>query len=278
MDFKNWTGERLETFVETETAVEHLHRYAVTLDLVKNKTVLDIACGEGYGSNLMGNVAKEVIGVDIASEVVERAQKKYKKNNLTYQCGSASQIPLKDGYFDVVVSFETIEHHDEHEQMMTEIKRVLKPGGLLIISSPDKLNYTDKRNFHNPYHVKELYKDAFKDLIKKHFSNSNFYLQRATFSSFLVPEHHIDNLQEFSGNYQQVTRNDEFSPMYIMAIASDQSLPNINLTIFTDINLMSRLHASTVDLVHKTTSYRLGHAMLLPLKLLKNAFVKIRIR
>jgi len=62
---------------------------------------------------------------------------------------------------DLVVSFETIEHHDEHEQMLAEVKRVLKPDGMAIISSPDKAIYTDKPEYHNSFHVKELYREEF---------------------------------------------------------------------------------------------------------------------
>ena len=77
----NWTGERLETFVYSRDAIEHLHRYALAKKYVNNKVVLDIASGEGYGSNLLCANAKHVYGVDIEEKVIERAKKKYKKNN-----------------------------------------------------------------------------------------------------------------------------------------------------------------------------------------------------
>ncbi len=135
---KKWTGERLETFVLNETTVEHLHRYGIVMPFIEDKTVLDIACGEGYGSKLLSSKALKVIGVDIDLETIEKASKKYGSSNLTFIQGSADKIPVKDGSIDTVVSFETIEHHDKHNEMMNEIKRVLKPGGILIISSPEK--------------------------------------------------------------------------------------------------------------------------------------------
>ena len=103
--------------------------------------VLDIASGEGYGSALLASGATRVTGVDIDPQTVQGATQKYSSNNsnLEFKQGSADNIPLHSGLFDVVVSFETIEHHDNHVEMMREIKRVLKLGGLLIISSPDKL-------------------------------------------------------------------------------------------------------------------------------------------
>jgi 2-polyprenyl-3-methyl-5-hydroxy-6-metoxy-1,4-benzoquinol methylase len=76
-----------------------------------------------------------------------------------------------DGTVDLVVSFETIEHHDEHEQMLAEIKRVLKPNGMVIVSSPDKAIYTDKPDYHNRFHIKELYREEFEALFRTRFKN-----------------------------------------------------------------------------------------------------------
>ena len=84
-------------------------------------------------------------------------------------------------------SFETIEHHDQHEEMLAEIKRVLVPGGLLIISSPNKLVYTDLPQVTNHYHVKELYFDEFDQLLKRHFAHQKFYGQRLATGSFVYP-------------------------------------------------------------------------------------------
>lgn len=89
------------------------------------------------------------------------AKEKYKAHNLEYKVGQADKIPYKSNFFDVVVSFETLEHHDKHIEMMEEIKIVLKQGGICIISTPDKLVYSDKKNYQNPFHVKELYKEDF---------------------------------------------------------------------------------------------------------------------
>ena len=127
-EIKTWTGERLETFIQNENTNEHLHRYAQCLELVTGKVILDIACGEGYGSNLLADEAVNVTGVDIDGETITKAAAKYKKNNLNFLKGTADKIPCSDGVFDVVVSFETIEHHNKHDEMMLEVRRVLKPG------------------------------------------------------------------------------------------------------------------------------------------------------
>src|SRR5258706_12690362 len=134
------TGERLVPSVCNETTMEHLHRYAIAKSFAENKQVLDIACGEGYGSNLLADAAAKVWGVDINAETIRQATNKYKKNNLVFSEGSIENIPCENSSIDLVVCFETIEHIVNHDKLMAEIKRVLKPLGILIASTPDKKN------------------------------------------------------------------------------------------------------------------------------------------
>lgn len=103
------------------------HRYLRPVTYANGKDVLDIACGEGYGSSMLADVAKSVIGVDIAEEAIAHASTQYAASNLAFRQGNAAEIPLEDASVDLVVSFETIEHHDRHEDMLREIKRVLRP-------------------------------------------------------------------------------------------------------------------------------------------------------
>ncbi len=124
-----WTGERLVPSYVGNTALEHLHRYAFAREYAQDKDILDIACGEGYGAYLLADVARSVIGVDIAEEVVEHARRKYGDHpRLSFEIGTCSEIPLDDASVDLVVSFETLEHHGEHDQMLREVKRVLRRG------------------------------------------------------------------------------------------------------------------------------------------------------
>lgn len=160
----DWTGERLVTTVsDLHGVIEHLHRYALAVEICSNKIVVDIASGEGYGSVLISKVARKVYGVDIDEKSVLHAKNKYEKagGNLNFLVGSTSNIPVADNSVDVLISFETIEHHDEHEAMMLEVKRVLKEDGLLLISSPEKFIYRE-RDPDNPYHIKELTFKEFK--------------------------------------------------------------------------------------------------------------------
>ncbi|MDT9582978.1 glycosyltransferase [Stenotrophomonas indicatrix] len=182
-----FTGER---FVPTEHGVirqEHLHRYAWCLPLVAGKDVLDVASGEGYGSAMLAGGARSVRGVDISPEAVAHAAERYADvSNLRYLQGSAAAIPLPDDSVDVVVSFETIEHLYEQEEMMSEIRRVLRPDGVMVMSSPNKEVYSDRAGYHNEYHVKELYLEEFQALVARHFPASRLCGHRMSVCSTIT--------------------------------------------------------------------------------------------
>lgn len=245
-----WTGERLITSVEAmHGVVEHLHRYALAKQIIKDKVVLDIASGEGYGSFLMSKDARKVFGVDIDRESVNHAAEKYSNNaNLEYLCGSTSKIPLPDNSVDVVVSFETLEHHDEHDMMMLEVSRVLKVDGILFISSPEKTIYKE-RDPNNPYHIKELTIAEFKVLLKKYFKYNQFFTQRFVASSLIAAEKNVKgcNFKMFDGDYKDVyeglNENDSFynKPFFNIAISSNTETADVNLpsaSIFNGANVI----------------------------------------
>ena len=220
----SWTGERYLTEIRGDIELEHTHRYVLARNLAIGKDVLDIASGEGYGSALIAEKAKNVIGVDISNEAIAHAKLKYRKDNLRFLEGSCSRIPIADHSVDLVVSFETIEHHDEHDEMMLEIKRVLRPKGILLISCPDKLEYSDRPNYSNPYHVKELYKDEFQGLIKKYFKNCQIEGQKIIFGSAIFSQDcgapiGVIRLDDPKKNLLKSIPN---AP-YLLAIASDSN-------------------------------------------------------
>ena len=224
MDF---TGERYVPAVEGQIKYEHLHRYALCLELVAGKSVLDIASGEGYGAALLAAVAESVTGVDIDAGSVEHARHLYYKSNLTFLVGGCERVPLPDHSFDVVTSFETIEHHDKHEEMLDEIKRVLKPGGTLVISSPNRLTYSDEPGYRNPFHVKELYYDEFHELLRGRFKSIRMFGQRLAAGSFVYPlgSSGGSNLKSLTGDAAAVSRHvrELPSPIYFVAVCSDDT-------------------------------------------------------
>src|SRR2546429_9906692 len=114
-----FTGERFIPGLDGEIRYSHMHRYALAYPLVAGKDVLDIASGEGYGAALMAHAARSVTGVDIDPESIKHARETYEScGNLEFMVGACESIPLSNQSVDVVASFETIEHHDKHQEMM----------------------------------------------------------------------------------------------------------------------------------------------------------------
>lgn len=268
---KNWTGERMESFVQSEVTLEHLHRYMIAKNYVKDKVVLDIASGEGYGTNLLAAIAKEIVGVDISSEAISLAKKKYKSTNLQFKEGRADLIPCKDNYFDVVVSFETLEHHDKHDEMLSEIKRVLKPEGILIISTPDKYYYSDKINYKNEYHIKELYLIEFENLLKKYFNFKALYVQNSGFNSYIRPfKVEAKKFEEYTGDFNHIEKVKNSAHMYLIAICSNFELVNDNVaSIFQNDIITKNIKFDVINTVKKSKEFKLGNFILKPLKKLK---------
>lgn len=180
-----FTGERYIPSEKGQIRLEHYHRYIVTLDIINGKDVLDVACGEGYGSFFMSDYAKSVVGVDISEEAIDHASAVYVKPNLQFLQGSATDLEFPDNSFDVVVSFETIEHLAEQERMLAEIRRVLRPEGILIISSPNRPVYSEESGEHNEFHVKELDYHEFDALLRVQFPKVEYFGQRLLISSVI---------------------------------------------------------------------------------------------
>lgn len=218
------TGERYMPDFDRDWTLEHVHRYLLARELAAGKDVLDIACGEGYGSALLAARARQVTGVDISSEIIAWASRKYQADNLRYREGSATAIPLDENSVDLVVSFETIEHLAEQEAMLREIKRVLRPQGVLIISSPDKYEYSDIPGFHNEFHVRELYAEEFERLLNDNFTHHQMLGQRIVFGSLVAGSEkdsfvswQKDSLESFFPGLSHAE--------YCIAIAGDGVLP-----------------------------------------------------
>jgi len=231
------TGERFLPEMQGTIALEHLHRYAMAKDFAAGKVVLDIACGEGYGSAVLAGAAARVYGVDIAPDAIAHAKAKYQRPNVEFLTGRCADIPLADGAVDLVVSFETIEHHTEHKEMFAEIKRVLRPGGLMIMSSPDKLEYTERANHANAYHVKELYAEEFQQLVERYFTHVAILGQRVLYASAILPSgrpgESIHYHREHGAGIQSA--HGLMRPCYQVAVASDAAMPSLAGSLFEEI-------------------------------------------
>ena len=180
-----WTGERLLPWAgAAKTHYEHLHRYAFAAHFARGKRVLDLACGEGYGANILAREAEYVAGVEIDKPTIQHARSRYITDNLEFIEGSILDVPIEgEEMFDVVVCFEAIEHIAEHDKLLSEAKRLLKDDGLFIVSTPNKTVYTDEHDYHNPFHIKELYFDEFESLLRQYFKNLRIFGQRVSHTS-----------------------------------------------------------------------------------------------
>ncbi|MEO6929314.1 MAG: class I SAM-dependent methyltransferase [Casimicrobiaceae bacterium] len=190
-----FTGERFIPGVDGEIVYEHVHRYAFARSLVAGKRVLDVACGEGYGSALLGGLAQAVTGIDIDAATIAHARERYAHSaNLAFLAASATALPLADASVDVIVSFETIEHLPAADQprMLAEFARVLTPDGLVVLSAPNRIEYSHKRDFRNPFHLHEHDRDELDGLLATHFAARAYFRQRMWMGSTIWSERSVD--------------------------------------------------------------------------------------
>ena len=235
-----FTGERFTPECVREIHYEHIHRYVFARGLVRGKRVLDAACGEGYGSALLADFAASVVGVDVSSDAIEHAQDRYQAEGLEFRQADCLALPFGDDEFECIASFETLEHLEEQEQLLSEFRRVLKPGGFLLISTPDKAIYTDKLGNNNEFHPKELYRDEFESLVARHFPVHRLWGQKLGFQSL------IWSLEESPGQWfnreNEQGINTSASPpyeaVYLMALCASTKdcLPSASegLSLFDD--------------------------------------------
>lgn len=192
------TGERIfpeKMKISNELLIEHIARYHFAADFLHGR-VLDFSCGSGYGSHILAKKCKkkidEVIGVDINEEVIDYARKTYYHPLTTYLNENVIDplLPEKLGKFDVIVSFETIEHVTEEDQFLSNVYHLLKPGGLLLLSTPFGKGRGEPCG--SPFHVHQLTAEEFFDLFPN-YQKADFYVQKGALikpADLSVPVHY----------------------------------------------------------------------------------------
>lgn len=183
-----FTGERFTAAVTGQILVEHYHRYLFARSRVAELDVLDVGSGEGYGAALLAQVARSVIGIECCAATVRSAARSFPRCNLHFLQGDARGLPLADASLDVVVSFETIEHFDRQGDFLREVRRVLRPGGSFIVSTPDRDVYSPTTAPVNPFHVCEMTRLEFLTLLQSSFRHVQIMQQRAIIGSALLAE------------------------------------------------------------------------------------------
>jgi O-antigen biosynthesis protein len=245
------TGERCVPWAPDHQMIyEHMHRYNFAASFCAGKRVLDLASGEGYGSAILGAVASAVVGVDIDSASVEHARLTYGTDHVRFIEGSMLDPDLFiDHSFDVVVCFEAIEHVGDHDLLMQVILGALRTDGLVVISTPDRTVYTGLQESSNPFHVHELDRQEFRDVLGRHFKHADLLTQEVATGSVMQA---LDGGQ--GGELIRLSGTDDWTPQptgappYLVALASDAPLPptpSVSTLVDTDLLLARRPPALT---------------------------------
>lgn len=180
MDVSN-QGERILETDNPRMVQSHRERYHfIRRFLQPGFRVLDCATGTGYGAALLAPHCASVDAVDLSPVAIDYAKANYPAPNLKFHVGSAYELPFGDATFDLFCSIETIEHVDKPEQLAKEALRVLKPGGLFIVSTPNRVisNLKSKQRPENPFHLFEWSFLEMREFLRPFFSDVTYYGQR----------------------------------------------------------------------------------------------------
>ena len=241
-DGLEFTGERFTPECVREIRHEHVHRYAFAREFVGGLRVLDAACGEGYGAAMLAARAAAVVGVDLAPEAVAHAAQRYRADNLEFRQADCTALPFGDDTFDCIVSFETLEHLGDQRGLLGEFRRVLRPEGFLLISTPDKAVYTDRLRNENEFHVAELYRGEFEALLGEFFPATRLWGHKLMFHSAIwsladaAPD--AARMQLERDGAVQTAARPAHDPVYLIAFCAerDETLPepSAGLWLFDD--------------------------------------------
>lgn len=186
----------------------HLDRYRFACEYTEDKIVLDCASGTGYGADLMFHLgrAKEVYGIEVNAEACAYAKQTYSSDNVHFSTGSILQLPFEDEKFDVFTSFETIEHIENESKQLSEVKRVLKNGGLYILSTPNDWS----SNTQNRFHVRTYTYESLTESIGHEFKILRIYNQNSG------TENRMENKNQHRGFVKTTLENHHLAECFVI--------------------------------------------------------------
>jgi SAM-dependent methyltransferase len=163
---------------EAEPGIDALHfkRYDFAAPFCAGRRILDAGCGVGYGTVRLARIASNVVGVDVSEEAIAHARAHYAAPDVSFAVMDINALALEDASFDVVCSFETIEHVKDAERALSELARVLNSSGTLVVSTPQVDRTTTSPA--NPYHHVEFARADFEALLRRHFESVELFGQR----------------------------------------------------------------------------------------------------
>ena len=178
---------KLEKVAHDASWASHVFRYQAAARLCQGRKVLDVGHGNGYGAALLSITgrADSVLAIDLDPNVVQDAQKAWKSSGAEYKAFSAESLEQIGRRFDLICSFENIEHLQQPERFLAGAAAQLEEGGLLVVSTPDREvtpPFVNGRPV-NPYHVHEWYRDEFDQMLKRHFKHTYLFSQVVQYSA-----------------------------------------------------------------------------------------------
>jgi ubiquinone/menaquinone biosynthesis C-methylase UbiE len=208
-----FTGERvIPGQVDVDLWNEHIARYTFAARFVRGKRVLDAGCGAGYGSAELARSALTVVGADCAPEAVDFARERYRLRNLAFEQASCAALPHPDSSFDLVVAFEVIEHLEHWREFLLETRRVLAPAGQFIVSTPNKLYYTESRGATgaNPFHAHEFTFEEFCSELQAVFPHVAMFLENHVEGVAFQPHQASDSVELRADSSEPAPDNSHF--------------------------------------------------------------------
>ena len=164
--------DSFESLEEFCLSLIHRKAYEEAAALSKDRIVLDLGCNNGYGTNVIGKQCRRVIGVDVSPNAINQAKDMVKADNISFQLIDGKSLPFDDSVFDIIVSFQVIEHIANLEKFMSEILRVLSKDGLVIFTTPNAAIRLDPgMKPWNKFHVQEFTALELKKLLSKWFDS-----------------------------------------------------------------------------------------------------------
>jgi 2-polyprenyl-3-methyl-5-hydroxy-6-metoxy-1,4-benzoquinol methylase len=221
------TGERYDPRYPhmNSVAVEHRARYLLAASLAPGRRVVDVGCGLGYGTATLADAGAVVVeAIDASRPAIEIARRDHGRDDVRYTIGDIRKLPYGDASFDLAVCFEVIEHIVEHDQLLDELRRVLSPDGLLVLSTPNRGQYPAD----NPWHVRELTTGELAQALGERFANVALLGQQLHLASLLgdaAVHERADPTASFTVDALKLSGSSAGSEVYVVALASDASLP-----------------------------------------------------
>lgn len=204
---------------------EHLARYRWAATLAAGKRVLDAGCGTAYGTAILSSAgADEVVGVDLAEGVLDSVRAEMPES-VELRVADLARLDLEDDSFDLVVCFEVIEHFEEPQAILDQLVRVLAPGGVLLVSSPNRGVYPPG----NPHHHHEFKPAELAADLGRRLANVRLMRQQAYVTSAILEEAELEGGDEaLDGlSLHKLEAEPADSEMFTLAVASDRALPEM---------------------------------------------------